>query len=181
MLTLVVPAVEIFNDDTQEFELAVSGKTLRMEHSLISLSKWESLWHKPFLSRDEKTTEETLSYMEIMTITQNVDPFFYRTIPTKSISEVNAYIENPMSATTFPEKKIHTINNEIVTSEIIYYWMVALTIPFECQKWHLNRLLTLINVCNIKNQPKTKRTRAEIVARNHELNEARKKKFNTKG
>lgn len=179
MLRITVPAIELFNEETQEF-ITKKAQTLQLEHSLLSLSKWESKWHKAFLSKDDKTTEETVDYIRCMTLTQNVDPEVYSRLSSKNIEEINAYISNPMTATYIPKHK-SGINRETVTSELIYYWMVALNIPFECQKWHLNRLLTLIEVCNVKSQPPKKMSKREIASRNAALNAARRKKLNTSG
>lgn len=155
--------------------------TLQLEHSLLSISKWESKWHKPFLSKDEKSKEETIDYIKCMTLTQNVNPEVYDHLSKANIQEINDYIGDSKTATTFTDDKSARPNREIVTSELIYYWMVALEIPFECQKWHLNRLLTLIRVCNVKNTPPKKMSQREIMSRNAALNAARKKKYKTKG
>lgn len=179
MLEITIPSLELWDEEKQEF-ISVKGTTLKLEHSLVSLSKWESKWCKPFLSRDDKTKEETLDYIKCMTLTQNVDPDVYRYISTENVNKVIEYINAPMTATTIREDKKGG-NKEVVTSELIYYWMVALTIPFECQKWHLNRLLTLIRVCNVKNQPPKKMSKREIMSRNASLNAARRQQLNTKG
>jgi hypothetical protein len=180
MLQITIPEQELFNDKTGEFT-KTKQYVLTLQHSLVSVSKWESKWQTPFLTKEEKSVEETVDYIRCMTITQNVDPIAYNFITNDIIKEVNDYIESPMTATTFSKDRNHIINREIITSEIIYYWMVALTIPFECEKWHLNRLLTLINVCNIKNQPKKKIGRAELLARQRNLNAARRSKLNSTG
>lgn len=180
MLQITIPAVELWDERKQEF-VTTKEQTLQLEHSLVSISKWESKWCKPFLSKQEKTFEETLDYIKCMTITQNVDPEVYNYLTTKNIEEINNYINAPMTATYFSDDKIAKTSREQITAELIYYWMIALNIPFECQKWHLNRLLTLIKVCNIKNQPPKKRNRKEIMSRNTALNAARKKQLNTKG
>ena len=180
MLQIVIPAIELWDEETQEF-VQVKEQTLQLEHSLVSLSKWESKWNKAFLGKQPKSVEETLDYIKCMTLTKNVDPNIYKWISNENIQKINKYIEAPMTATTFMEDPSSKRNNEIVTSELIYYWMVTLNIPFECQKWHLNRLLTLIRVCNVKNTPPKKRSRREIMSRNAALNAARKKKLNTKG
>ena len=180
MLQIVIPAIELWDEETQEF-VQVKEQTLQLEHSLVSLSKWESKWNKAFLGKQSKSVEETLDYIKCMTLTKNVDPNIYKWISNENIQKINKYIDAPMTATTFMEDPSNKRNNEIVTSELIYYWMVTLNIPFECQKWHLNRLLTLIRVCNVKNTPPKKRSRREIMSRNAALNAARKKKLNTKG
>ena len=180
MLRITIPAVELWDEKKQEF-VYTKEQTLQLEHSLVSLSKWESKWCKPFLTKDTKTFEETVDYIKCMTITQNVDPETYNYLSRDNVEQVNAYIEAPMTATTFVEDPVSKRNKDIITAEIIYHWMIALNIPFECQKWHLNRLLTLIKVCNIKNAPPKKRNKKEIMRRNAALNEARKKKYNSRG
>ena len=178
MLLLTIPPIEMFNEKTSEFVYSKETK-ISLEHSLVSLSKWESRWNKPFLSKDNKTLEETIDYIRCMTITQNVDPEVYFRLTDENINTINKYIESPMTATTFSDNG-HS-SREIITSELIYYWMISLNIPMECQKWHLNRLLTLIRVCNIKNAPAKKMSRREIMNRNAALNAARRKQLNTKG
>ena len=180
MLRITIPAVDLWDEANQEF-IQVKEKTLQLEHSLVSLSKWESKWCKPFLSKQEKTYEETVDYVKCMTLTQNVDPDTYKYLTNANIHEINKYIDAPMTATTFSDEKNGRPSREIITSEIIYYWMIALNIPVEFQKWHLNRLLTLIKVCNIKNAPPKKRSKKDIMSRNAALNAARKKQLNTRG
>ena len=180
MLQITIPAVEQWDESAQEFVYS-KAQTIQLEHSLISLSKWESKWHKPFLSKTEKTTEETIDYIRCMTLTQNVKPEVYSNLSVENILQVNEYIENPMTATTFVENRDGKRSREIITAELIYYWMISLNIPVEFEKWHLNRLLTLIRVCNIKNQPPKKRSRREIMSHNASLNAARKQQLNTNG
>ena len=180
MLQIVIPATEEWDERKQEF-VYTKEQRLQLEHSLVSLSKWESKWGKAFLSKKEKTLEETIDYIRCMTLTQNVDPDIYNYLTTENIQTINQYIESPMTATHFSESRNGSANRETTTAELIYYWMIALNIPFECQKWHLNRLLTLIKVCNIKNTPPKKRSQAEIMKRNAAINEARKKQWHTKG
>ena len=179
MLKITIPTIEQYDEVLNEF-ITSKEQSLQLEHSLVSLSKWESKWKKPFLTRDEKTIEETIDYIKCMTITQNVPDSIYNGITNDNIVNVRAYIEDDMTATKFSNQK-KTINREVITAEIIYYWMVALNIPFECQKWHLNRLLTLVNVCNLKNTPPKKMSRRELMSRNASLNAARKQSHNTKG
>ena len=180
MLRITIPAVEQWDEEKQEF-ISTKEQMLSLEHSLVSLSKWESKWCKAFLTKQEKTFEETLDYIKFMTLTQNVDPEVYKYLTNGNIDEVNRYIEAPMTATYFLEDKNGKTSREQITAELIYYWMISLNIPFECQKWHLNRLLTLIKVCNIKNTPPKKRSKKEIMSRNAALNAARRKQLNTKG
>lgn len=179
MLKIIIPSAELYDETNGEF-IVLKEQSLQLEHSLVSISKWESKWEKPFLIKEHKTLAETIDYVRCMTLTQNVKPEVYSCITTKNLDEIIEYIEAPMTATVFSDIR-KTINRETITSEIIYYWMIALNIPFECQKWHLNRLLTLINVCNIKNQPVKKMRQGEILSRNAALNAARKQQLNTKG
>lgn len=180
MLRLMIPATELWDRSKREF-ITTKEQTLQLEHSLVSLSKWESKWCKPFLNKDKKTVEETIDYIKCMTLTQNVDPHVYNALTDEHIEQVNRYIEAPMTATWFAEEKNSKPNREQITAELIYYWMIALNIPFECQKWHLNRLLTLVRVCNVKNQPPKKMSKKDIAARNAKLNAERRKLLNTRG
>ena len=180
MLQITIPGIELW-DESREIFTQTKEQTLQLEHSLVSLSKWESKWGKAFLSKQEKTYEETIDYIKCMTITQNVDPNVYNNLPKSIIDKITEYIEAPMTATYFSKEQSSGNSREQVTSELIYYWMIALNIPFECQKWHLNRLLTLIRVCNIKNQPPKKMSKRAIMSRNAALNAARRKQLNTRG
>jgi hypothetical protein len=180
MLQITIPARELWDETKNEF-IYTKACTLQLEHSLISLSKWESKWCKAFYSKQEKSYEETIDYIKCMTLTPNVKDDVYLALTRENIKQITDYIEAPMTATYFSQDKHGGNNREQITAELIYYWMIALTIPFECQKWHLNRLLTLIRVCNIKNQPPKKMSRREILSRNSALNAARRKQMNTKG
>lgn len=180
MLNITIPATEVFDEAKGEFTY-VKAQTLQLEHSLISISKWESKWCKPFLSNVDKTSEEVIDYVKCMTLNPSVDDSVYRCLTQANMKAINAYIDAPMTATTFFEDKTGKKNREIITAELIYYWMIALQIPFECQKWHLNRLLTLVRVCNIKNQPPKKMSKRDIMSRNARLNAARRQQMNTKG
>lgn len=180
MLRIVVPKDEWFNQEDQTFEI-FDELELELEHSLISLSKWESKYKKPFLGPASKTPEEILNYVEAMIITPNYSKSIIFRFSQENIEQINDYIESTESATTFgtmPERKGR---GEIITSELIYYWMVAFQIPFECQYWHLNRLFALIRICNIKNSKPKKVSRSELAQRNRELNEQRRAQFNTAG
>ena len=178
MLAIDIPAAEQFDEAANRF-IYTKATNLQMEHSLISLAKWESKWHKPFLGKEQKSAEETIDYLRCMTITQNVDPRVYYAIPNKQMEEIKAYIDNKMTATWFSEGGKQS--NEIITAEIIYDWMIAFNIPAEYAKWHLNRLLTLIRVRSIKSAPQ-KKIKPEEQAKNYRaLNAARKKKLGTRG
>jgi hypothetical protein len=181
MLQITIPAVELYDDSKHEF-ITVKEQTLQLEHSLVSLSKWESKWCKPFLSKKDITRDEIIDYIRCMTITQNVDPSVYTYISNDVIEQVNEYINAPMTATWFRKEQTGgRANSEQITSELVYYWMISLNIPFECQKWHFNRLLTLIRVCNVKSQTPKRRSKRDILTSNAALNEARRKQFNSNG
>ena len=180
MLQITIPAMEQFDDEKEEF-ISTKEQTLLLEHSLVSLSKWESKWCKPFFTKEEKSYEETIDYIRCMTITQNVKPEVYYGVTSENIDDVLKYINAPMTATTFTNRKKMSSNREQITSELIYYWMIAFNVPFECQKWHLNRLITLIEVCETKNSPPKKMSNGELMNHNRALNAANRKRFNTKG
>lgn len=179
MLNVTIKLKEFFDDKTETF--VYEEQSIVLEHSLLSLSKWESKFNKPFLGKDRKTTEESIYYIKCMTLTPDVPDNVYDCVTDQNIEAITNYIQAPMTATTFRNDSQKQTNREVITAEIIYYWMIALTIPFECQEWHLNRLLTLINVCSIKNQPPKKMNKKEIMSRNRTLNEARRAAYNTKG
>ena len=182
MLQITIPETEFFNAKTNEFYTA-KEVTLCLEHSLVSLSKWESKWKKPFLSKEEKTKEETIDYIRCMTITQNIQPDVFSRLTLKNIQEGQNYIDDPMTATWFSDnsKKPGKRNNEAITAELIYYWMITYGVPFECQKWHLNRLLTLIKVCDVKNAPAQKMSSSERFKQQRDLNARRKAALKTRG
>ena len=180
------PQEQLWHETNEQFVYrpGVKGCELCLEHSLLSVSKWEALWCKPFLDNKDRTVEETLSYIECMTVTpSNVDPEVYKRIPQSEYDRVNEYINNPSTATTIGGQKGGGRSAELVTSELIYYWMTACNIPFECQKWHLNRLLTLIRICEIKNDPKgqKKMTSNEIRKDYDRINEQRRRAMHSKG
>lgn len=172
-------STELFDSTTNTF-YSIPGQTIALEHSLVSISKWESKWHKPYLSNDQKTVEETLDYIRMMTITKNVDPRLYYLLTDENMQEISDYINDPMTATWFSKTNDNRPSHRIVTSELIYYWMISLNIPMECQKWHLNRLLTLIRVCNAENNPKKMGKGAEASQRAM-LNKARRRAHGSRG
>lgn len=182
MLQIDVPQREYFDDLKQEFVYCPKC-TLNLEHSLLSISKWESKWKKPFLSKDVKTYEESVDYIRCMTINSNVNPNSYIGIGKDVFDKVSEYINDGMTATWFNDKNSGKSGGrgQVVTSELIYYWMIAFNVPFECQKWHLNRLLTLIKICEIKNAPNKKMKQKDIYAQNRALNAARKRNLGTNG
>jgi len=178
MLRLKVVTAENFNEVAQQF---VPAKTemLELEHSLVSLSKWESKWEIPFLDNEKKTDEQVLDYVRMMYLGGDFPEEIIQKLTEKHYSEINGYINAKMTATWFSEESAQP-SHDIITAELIYYWMIALGIPFDCQEWHLNRLLTLVKVCNLKNDPKGKH-RSETAAERRQRNEQMKAKLGTKG
>lgn len=181
MLNITIPADERWDEDKNEFVKNSADVHLALEHSLVSMAKWEQKHTKPFISDNSMSQEELIDYIKCMTITQNVDPNAYNFLTYKNIEEIKSYIAAPMTATTISDQGKKGGPKEILTAEVIYACMFELGIPLECQKWHLNRLLMQIRVCSIRQQPQKKMSDAEIFRRNAELNAARRKKFNSKG
>ena len=179
-INLVIDEEEYFNEATSEFEV-VGGFEIELEHSLVSLSKWESEVKKPFLSKEDKTAKEILTYIQCMVISPIYPAGFAARLTQEHIDKVKAYIESSQSATTFGDMPKTRGPGETITTELIYYWMVAFNIPFECEVWHLSRLFSLIRICNIKNQKPKKMSRGEIAARNRRINEERRARYNTRG
>jgi hypothetical protein len=182
MLQLEIPGGEFFNDETQEF-VKTKPQKLLLEHSLLSVSKWESKWKKPFFSKQSKTPEEYIDYIRCMTINSNVDPLAYDNISVAHFRKIMEYIDDPHTATTFSNRYGRKSKRaRTITSELLYFWMFANGIPKECEKWHLNRLMTLIRIFSIENDPDAKKmSRSAIYQQNRELNEARRAKYHTSG
>lgn len=175
MLVITVPPQEYLDETTNTFK-TTEAATLQLEHSLLSISKWESKWHKPFLSNDPKTETELIDYIRCMTINSGVKPEVYYMLPSDSLIKIRDYIDDSMTATWFNRKEKSRTSRKIITSEVIYSWMITLGIPFECQKWHLNRLMTLIEVCSIQNEGPKKMSRREAMEQQRYLNAARRAK-----
>lgn len=180
MLQITVPGAEQY-DPVQNLFFTTKETTLVLEHSLLSVSKWESKWKKPFLNMRQFTPEQLLDYVRCMTITQNVDPKVYQALTKDNLSDILKYMEDPMTATTVNDKNMRGGRGKVVTSELIYYWMTALNIPFECQKWHLNRLMMLIRVASIEQQPPKQMSKRDIMSQNKALNAARRAKHGSRG
>lgn len=181
MLQIILPAIEQWDELKEEFVTAKKELTLELEHSLVSLSKWESRWKKAFLSKRDKSYEETIDYIKCMTITKNVPPDAYQRLTMANVKEINDYINDSMTATYIHEDSGGAPGKDQITAELIYFWMITLNIPFECKTWHLNRLLTLIRLCSAKNQPPKKRNARDTMSQYAALNAARRNKLNTKG
>ena len=180
MLRITIPASELWDEKNSVF-IYTKEQQLALEHSLVSLSKWESKWHKPFLSNKVKTAEEIKDYIRCMTLTQNVDPNVYFALNNEHIRIINEYMDDPMTATKIKDRKTGNKSGQMLTSELIYYYMIELGIPFECRKWHLNRLMTLIRICDIKRRKPKKMSAAEAARERAALNAARRNKYRTRG
>lgn len=176
MLELEVKGKEYYNEITNEF-IEIPSCTLKLEHSLASLSEWESKWNKPFISDKPKTIEETIDYIKCMTLNRNnVYPLIYNSLTQSDLNTIYDYMDSKQTATWFNDRERSSPNRDVITAEIIYYWLVSFRIPFECQYWHLNKLLTLIRVCDIKNKPPKKMSKQEAARQRMALNNKRLKK-----
>lgn len=176
MFSITIPGGEYWDESKQEFLYFPKDQHLSLEHSLVSISKWESKWNTPYLVKKNKTRAESIDYVRCMTISQNVDPDVYLRITSLQFREIDKYINLPMTATTFTIRNAQKGRNEVITSELVYYWMILYGIPFDpCQKWHFNRLMTLIRVCSIKNQTDKKMPRGEVLREQAALNAMRRK------
>lgn len=181
MLQIRIKDVDCYDERTESF-VQIKGQTIQLEHSLISIAKWESKWKKPFASREGHNHEETIDYIRCMTITQNVDPELYNFITPEQIAEVNKYIDDPMTATTFAKAEGKGGGpGKAITNEEIYYYMTAFQIPWDAAKWHFNRLMTLIKICDEKNKPKKKMRKGDIARQRRSINAARRARLNSRG
>lgn len=180
MYKLHIPETEYYDETTERF-IQIKEQTLTLEHSLVSISKWESKWKKPFITDKERPIDEIRDYIRCMTLTQNVDPIVYSCLNMEQIKKILEYMDDPMTATTFGPDVKQAKNGEFITSELVYYWMAAMQIPIECQKWHFNRLMVLIRIAGEKNQPPKKMSKNDILKHNKILNAQRRAKLNTKG
>lgn len=168
-------------DEEKEQFVYQKPVTIQLQHSLVSISKWESKYHKPFLAQESRSDAETIYYIKCMTLTQNVDDSVYAYLTDQDFNRISAYIDDPMTATWFSHLQDSGNSSEQITSELIYYWMIAYNIPFECQKWHLNRLLTLIKVCSEKSKKQKKMSQREEAIQRSRLNAARRTARHSKG
>ena len=181
-ISIKIPDTELWDPTKEEF-IQVKGQVLTLEHSLLSVDKWESKWKKPYLSDEKKTALEVLDYIRCMTITKNVNPFIYYAIPSEELERSNTYISDSMTATTINNRKDQrgSRKRDIITSEIIYWQMTQLNIPLEWEKRHLNKLLTLIQVAAIKSESPQKMSKNDIAKQNSRLNAARRKRLGSRG
>jgi len=180
VLTIRVAMTEVFNDDTQMFEVGESFE-LELEHSLASVSKWEQSFEKPFLGPDDKTLEETLAYIMLMSVDPKTPPEVFAKLSRENFEEINQYINAKMTATWFREDKNQPPSREIITAEVVYHWMIHYNVWLEAEHWHLNKLLTLIRVCNEKNKPPKKMNRRQQIAERQRLNAERLAQGNYRG
>lgn len=182
MLTIDVPDADLYDEESKTF-FSKSGASLLLEHSLVSLSKWESIWCKPFLDGKTKTTEETRSYVACMNLAPVPSLDVYKRLSDANVTEISEYIDSKQTATWFTPDPTARASPDIITNEVIYYWMIAHTIPMEAQYWHLNRLLTLVKVCNEKNKPakRSKMGTRDMASSRRSLNEQRKTQLGTQG
>lgn len=182
MLTVHIPDVELFNNATGEFSYAKGG-TLTLEHSLVAVHEWESKWKKPYLSQKKKTREESVDYIRCMIVEGHVDDEALRAIPNDVMTTVDNYIHDPMTATIIHSEgqSSNSSNGTFTTAEIIYWQMTVLNIPIVFETRHLNKLLTLIKICSIKNGKPKMLSKQERYERNRKINEQNKKRYNTKG
>jgi hypothetical protein len=180
MLRIIIEGEEVYNEDEKTF-YTINDVVIELEHSLVSVSKWESIYQKPFLGSGEKSTEEIFDYIKTMVLTPNVNLVVLHRCSSENLDTIQEYIDSPQSATTFGAMPERRGSVEVITSELIYYWIVAFNIPFECQYWHLNRLFSLIRICNIKNSKPKRMSKTEIAQRNRDLNAQRKAQLGTSG
>ncbi len=180
MLRVNIVEEELFDEATSKFTEKVS-QSIDFEHSLVSVSKWESKFEKPFLADTKKTDEEVIEYIKMMVVTPNLSDNVLTLLSNDNLIQINEYIESKQTATTFNELQTARGNSEIITSELIYYWMVAFKIPFECENWHLSRLFSLVRICGIKSEKPKKVSAHEVAERNRALNEQRKAQLKTSG
>ena len=184
MLRITVPPMELWDERINQFVGVQQEYELELEHSLVSISEWEARWHKSFFAKTNKTEEESIDYIRCMTVSpKDVPPEVYQYLSKENLDKIEKYISDPMTATVITDESPNKgkRSREVITSELVRYWMIALTIPVEYETWHINRLLTLIQVCNIKNSPGKKRNPRDIIRRNEAINEARRAKLNTNG
>lgn len=181
MLKLTIPKVEAYDEVNNLFFTVIEETTLHMEHSLVSLSKWEAIWGKPFLSDEDKTQEEAVSYFQLMTLTPDIPPEVYYNLSAAHYDQISEYINSKQSATWFTDLPNQSQKNEVVTAEIIYYWMSKLLIPIAFENWHLGRLFTQIKVFSEKDKPEQKMSKQEAYRRQREINAQRRAELGTKG
>ena len=200
MLEITIPKTEAFDENSNRF-IHIPETKLRLEHSLLSVRRWEAKYHKPFLNREaidsskltpveeREYNEELIEYIRCMTMDKVPDPKVYYAIPASEMKKINEYIQSPMTAHIEKRQPNRSgRRRETITAELIYYWMIQFGIPFECERWHLNQLLALIDVCSeeankqaSKNGYGKKMSRQEIYAQNEYINNLRRAKYHTKG
>lgn len=190
MLQIVIPATkgeQLWDEKNEVFVYRGEDveRKLQLEHSLVSIRKWETKWNKAFLSEKTKktlTNEEAVDYIRCMTITQNVNPTVYDRLTSENMAEIEKYMNSPMTAVALTNRpRNNTGPKDVVTSELIYYWMISYGIPIQCEKWHLNSLLALIQVFNMKNSNGPKRNQRQLISDYARINAQRRKEWKTRG
>lgn len=184
MLLITLEGDEVFNEETQEFS-SVGDIDLHLEHSLVSLSKWESKHEVPFLGPQEKTSEQILDYIICMIQDPLIPEDLFNRMKQNQVNQIQEYINSPQSATTFTKDPYERPSREVITSELIYYWLAAFQISFEVETWHLNRLFALVRIAHIKSNESQKGgqkiPKHDIARRNRELNAQRRAQYDTSG
>lgn len=180
MLTITIPGAEYFDEELEEF-ITYDGTVLQLEHSLVALSKWESITEKAFLGNQELTPEEVLLYFQCMSIDEKTPPEIFQHLTEENIQAINKYIEAKMSATWFNDRPGRPTPRMTITAELIYHWMFSAEIPIECETWHLNRLFTLIKIYGVKNAPAKKIDKHEAARQQRELNAQRRAQHGSSG
>lgn len=178
MLEIVVKGGEMFNERTFEF-YQTKDFTIKLEHSLVSIAKWEAKYHKPFFSKEKMEPSEYMDYIKCMTITQNVPEEVYQRLSNKNIKDILNYQQDSMTAMKQTSKSKG--GYAVITAETIYYWMISLNIPHEYEKWHINRLLALVEYVSLKNAPPEKMSQREMMEMYRTENEKRRAKYKSKG
>lgn len=175
MLELHISETELWDPVSEKF-LLVKEQSLPLEHSLLSISKWEEKWHKPMplINNERLSGDEFLDYVRCMTISRNPDPLVYRCITAREVEAIMAYINDPHTATWFGNEKSGGNDKRPLTTELIYHLMFAFGVSKECEKWHLNRLMTQLRVEYEESKPSKKKTPAEIAERHRMLNAKRR-------
>lgn len=179
MLDIIIPATEQFDERTMQF-VETKEQKLTLEHSLISISKWEAKWKISYIDTKDKTRDQRLDYIRCMSLKGDISDDVLYSIAPQEMQKINNYINDSMSATVVKNTG-GSASNQFTTSELIYSWMVGYQIPVEFEKWHLSRLLTLIKVISEENKPKKKMTPSEIAARNKALNAKNRAKYHSRG
>lgn len=179
---------ELFDEETNTF-LHPVGKKLHLEHSLLSISKWEAEWEIPFLNTD-KTSEQSLSYIKCCVLDDDFDELLLNTLSDKNILDFNAYLSKGMTAKKIIDlrsslsqkrKSRRPASQKALTSEDIYYSMIQFHVWKECEEWPLQRLLSLLQLCSLKSNSTGEMSKSDQAKFYREENARRKAKYHTNG